>query len=139
MATLLPPNQFEFAASDAAAEQVAAPLLSQAPSGAAADLSDSGATDCAPDEAAAAHRQTVHAAADICDIGEIFAGARKLDYVPGIFEIDPTAITTSDQLLYDVLKAMVDPRVPGLRKIPDEHALFDAIEPPPLFLQAVGY
>lgn len=76
---------------------------------------------------------------DISHIGEIFRGARKLQSVPDIFEFDDAAITTSDRLLYDVLKAMVDPRLPGLRKIPDEQALFDAIEPPPLFLQAVGY
>jgi len=116
------PNPFEFAASDAAAEQAAASSPVLPPVGdVAATLIEQADLD------------------DISCIGEIFAGARKLEYVPNIFELDPAAITAADHLLYDVLKAMVDPRVPGLREIPDEQALFEAIEPPPLFLQAVGY
>lgn len=92
-----------------------------------------------PDEAAASFPQTASedAAADLSCIGEIFRGARKLGYVPEDF--DPAAITTADQILYDVLSAMVDPRTPGLPCIPDEQAFWEAIEPPPLFLQAVGY
>jgi hypothetical protein len=39
---------------------------------------DSGATDCPPEEAAAAPRQSADAAAEFPDIGEIFVGARKL-------------------------------------------------------------
>jgi len=73
---------------------------------------------------------------DISCIGEIFVGARKLACVPEIFDLDPSAITTSDHVLYDVLKAMVDPRLPGLREIPDEQALFQEIEPMPLLRRA---
>lgn len=71
-------NPFEFAASDAAAEQAAVSSSQPPAQDAAADLSHSGATDCSLDEAAAAPRQSDLAAADICDIGEIFVGARKL-------------------------------------------------------------
>lgn len=161
----LPPSPFQFAASDAAAEQAAVSLL-QPPRGTAADHSDSGTTDCLSEQAATSPRQSADVAADLSvspgghpsslpdngesepsvmlayppgenHIGEIFVGAAKLGYVPHDF--DPAAITSADQLLFDVLSAMVDPRVPGLREIPDEQALFDAIEPMPLFLQAVGY
>lgn len=141
MATTLPPNEFIPSAAivERPAEAPAVAFPSPQARDATAACSDSGVTDCPPGEAAASLRQSLDAAADISDIGEIFRGARKLQSAPDIFEFDPTAITTSDHLLYDVLKAMVDPRLPGLRKIPDEQALFDAIEPPPLFLQAVGY
>lgn len=122
----LMPNPFEFAASDAAAEQTAAPM-SPAPSGAAVDLSHSDATDCPSDEAAAAHRQTDDAAADICDIGEIFVGARKL------FDPDPGAYLREDELLYEVLKAMDDPHERDLAEIPAE--LWAEFDPAPLFLR----
>jgi hypothetical protein len=76
----LMPNPFEFAASDAAAEQAAGSIpCPLAPDG-AADHSDSGATDCATDEAAASPGlQALDAAADLSCIGEIFVGARKLN------------------------------------------------------------
>lgn len=75
----LMPNPFEFVASDAAAEQAVASIPCPLAQDAAAEPFDSGATDCAPDKAAAAPRQSADAAADICDIGEIFVGAMKLD------------------------------------------------------------
>jgi hypothetical protein len=169
-------NPFEFATSDAVAEQAAA--SSSQPQDVAAAPFDSGEpVALSPDEAAALTRSHAPgAAADIPEagpcgfefepttdgggpkespasgqelcgagdlgidcIGEIFRGARKLESVPDIFELDPAAITPEDHVLYDVLKAMDDPRLPGLREIPDEYALFQEIEPPPLFLQAVGY
>lgn len=61
------------------------------------------------------------------------AGALVVDQLPGPF--DPAAITTADNLDYVTLKLMDDHRTPDLPAIPDEQAFFDAIEPPPLFLQ----
>jgi hypothetical protein len=84
----LMPNPFEFAASDAAAEQAVASIPCPLAQDAAADLSDSGATDCATDEAAAPFRHVDGAAADICDIGEIFVGARKLDAPRFVLDIE---------------------------------------------------
>jgi hypothetical protein len=66
---------------------------------------DSGATDCPPEEAAAAPRQSADAAADLSEIGEIFVGARKL--------MDPDEH----------------------RFILDEQVFMDAIDEPPLFLR----
>src|SRR5258705_8129082 len=114
-----------FAASDAAAEQAVASLShAPAPSDAAADLSDSGDTDCPPDEAAASPRQSADAAVDFLSltdcIGEIFVGARKLDQLPGIF--DQAAINGRDELLYVTLKLMDEPGTPDLPCIPDEQA-----------------
>lgn len=51
----------------------------------------SGATDYPPDEAAAAPRQGTEAAADICDIGEIFVGAEKLNDPDARFVLDEQA------------------------------------------------
>lgn len=109
-------NPFEFVGSPARpTEEAAASVpLPMPPRDAAADLPNLDEIDC---------------------IGEIFRGARKLETVPDIFEFDPDAITAADRLLYDVLKAMVDPHAPGLPEIPDEDALFEALEPLPLFLQ----
>ena len=113
-------NPFEFVGAQASpTEEAAAPMPPHIPEGAAADLPDLG-TDC---------------------IGEIFVGARKIESFSHDLDpdVDPAAYDQTDALLYDVLKAADDPRLPGLQQIPDEQALFDAIEPPPLFLQAVGY
>lgn len=52
---------------------------------------NSGATDYPPDEAAAAPRQGTEAAADICDIGEIFVGAEKLNDPDARFVLDEQA------------------------------------------------
>jgi hypothetical protein len=95
---------------------------------------DSGVVASPPDKAAAP--QSSHApgaAADLSCIGEIFVGARKLEQLPGIF--DPTAITGPDELLYVTLKLMDDPNERDLPEIPDEAALWDAIDPLPIFLQ----
>jgi hypothetical protein len=171
------PNPFEFAASDAAAEKAAAPLLSQAPSGAAADLSGSGEpVATSPDEAAALASSQARCAAvgipevgpcgfefepatdgggpqespapgqelcgagdlegDLSCIGEIFVGARKIGYVPD--DLDPDAYAPADHLLYDVLKAMVDPHARDLPRIPDEDAFMSEVEERPLFLRQAG-
>jgi hypothetical protein len=66
-------------------------------------------------------------------IGEIFAGARKLNQLPGIF--DPEAITGRDELLYVTLKLSDEPGTRDLPCIPDEEAFMAAIEPLPLFLR----
>lgn len=63
----------------------------------------------------------------------IAVGALVVDQLPGPF--DPAAITTADNLDYVTLKLMDDHRTPDLPAIPDAQAFFDAIEPPPLFLQ----
>lgn len=49
---------------------------------------DSGATDCTPDEAATAPRQSADVAADISDIGEIFRGAERLKDPEARFVLD---------------------------------------------------
>lgn len=66
-------------------------------------------------------------------IHEIFVGAQKLGQLAGPFDQD--AITEADELLYVELKLMDDHRERDLPALPDERAFFDAIEPPPLFLQ----
>jgi hypothetical protein len=91
MATLLPPNQFEFVASDAAADQAVASIPCPLAQDAAADHSDSGATDCAPDEAAAPFRHVDGAAVEYPDIGEIFVGAEKLNDPEARFVLDEQA------------------------------------------------
>ena len=84
----LMPNPFEFAASDAAAEQAAASIPCPLAQDAAADHSDSGATDCATDEAAAPFRHVDGAAVEYPDIGEIFVGARKLDAPRFVLDVE---------------------------------------------------
>lgn len=128
-------NPFEFAASDAAAEQAAASLPHAPAPDAAATSFDSGDTDCRSDEAAATPRQSDLAAADICDIGEIFVGARKLEQLPGIF--DQAGITPADELRYVTLKLMDEPGTRDLPEIPA--ALWAEFDEPPLFLRAVGH
>jgi hypothetical protein len=57
---------------------------------------DPGVSDCPPGEAAASPRQSDDAAADICDIGEIFVGAEKLN--------DPEArFILNEQLFMDAI------------------------------------
>lgn len=74
----------------------------------------------APSDAAAA-------CSDICDIGEIFRGARKL------FDPDPAAYPREDEVYYEILKAMDNPHERDLPYVPQ--GLIDAIEPLPLFLR----
>jgi len=131
------PNPFDSGEPVAPSPDEAAASLARHAIDAAADIPEPTTDGGGPQESPAVEDRSPDAAGDLgidC-IGEIFAGARKLEYVPDIFELDPAAITTADRVLYDVLKAMVDPRVAGLREIPDEQALFEAIEPMPLFLQ----
>lgn len=93
---------------------------------------DSGATDCAPDQAATPPRQSdgvVAEPSEIDHIGEIFIGARKL------FDPDPAEYTSVDQLLYDMLKAMDNPHERDLPFIPDEDAFMSEVEDRPLFLR----
>lgn len=104
-------------------------------------LNSAAVSPCPAEQAAASspHASACDAAAapieyvdlnQIC-IGEIFAGARKLEQSPGIF--DPAAITGADELLYVTLKAMDDPHERDLPEIPD--ALWAEFEPLPLFLR----
>lgn len=67
-----------------------------------------------------------------CNIGEIFAGARKLEQIPGIF--DQAAYTPADELAYVELKLRDDPHAADLIAIPD--GLWGEFDPLPLFLQA---
>jgi hypothetical protein len=64
------------------------------------------------------------------DIGEIFAGARKL------FDPDPAAYTNADEVLYDLLRQMDDPHTADLIAIPD--GLWGEFDAPPIFLQMAG-
>lgn len=68
-------------------------------------------------------------------IGEIFAGARKLE--PAEMWFENSAYPREDELLYEVFSVINNPQERGLAHIPDAQAFFDAIEPPPLFLQAI--
>ena len=93
---------------------------------------DSGINALLPDEAAVPLRQASGAAADLtCDIAEIFAGARKLEQLPGIF--DPDAYTPADELAYVELKLRDDPYAADLINVPE--GLLGEFDPPPLFLR----
>jgi hypothetical protein len=85
MATL-PPSPFTTLPVQSAETLVVAPSP-QAPVAAASGPFDSGDTDCPPDETAASTRPC-DAAADICDIGEIFVGARKLDAPRFVLDVE---------------------------------------------------
>jgi hypothetical protein len=87
MATL-PPSPFTSFADEQSAETLVVAPSPQAPVAAASGPFDSGATDCATDEAAAPFRHVDGAAADICDIGEIFVGARKLDAPRFVLDVE---------------------------------------------------
>jgi hypothetical protein len=85
-----------------------------------------------PDEAAAFDRpQGQDAAAEydalMCDIHEIWAGARKL------FDPDPAAYTNQDEVYYDILRARDDPHTADLIDVP--YGFEAEFDPPPLFLQ----
>jgi hypothetical protein len=83
----LMPNPFiDPAAGDAAAGQAVASIPCPLAQDAAADHSDSGATDCAPDETAAPPRQVDGAAVDL--IAEIFVGSDKLNDPDARFVLD---------------------------------------------------
>jgi len=134
----LPPSPFSSVDTGVSAETLVVASVSQAPAAAASShLSDSGAAlACGPDEAAASLPQmpSGDAAADLSCIGEIFAGARKLEPVEMWFE--NTAYPREDELLYEVLLAMDDPRAASLREMP--YGMEGIFDPPPLFLQMVG-
>ena len=102
---------------------------------------DFGAPVCTPDEAAVVSRpQAPATAADISDIdsvdliGEIFIGAAKLE--PPEIWFENSAYPREDELLFEVLEAMADPRLPGLVEMP--YGMEWALDPAPLFLQKAG-
>jgi hypothetical protein len=111
MATVLPPNQFNSGASPSPPDEAAASSRSHAP-GAAAEFEGIAQTD------------TSH-------IGEIFAGARKLEQIPGIF--DQAAYTPADELAYVELKLRDDPYAADLIEIPA--GMWLEFDPAPLFIQ----
>jgi hypothetical protein len=87
MATL-PPSPFTSFADVQSAETLVVAPSPQAPVAAASGPFDSGVdTVTAPDETAASTRPC-DAAADICDIGEIFVGARKLDAPRFVLDVE---------------------------------------------------
>jgi hypothetical protein len=94
---------------------------------------DPSASDAAAGQAAACQPQPSHAAADHSDIGQIFVGARKLG--PPEIWFENSAYPREDELLYEVLAAMVDPDAPCLREIPDAASFMIELGPVPLFLQ----
>jgi hypothetical protein len=90
---------------------------------------------CAPDEAVASPSPQASGAAVeydalMCDIGEIFAGARKL------FDPDPAAYTNADQVYYDLLRAQDDPHTADLIEMP--YGMEGMFDPAPLFLRQAG-
>lgn len=95
-------------------------------------------TVCAPDETAAPLRHVDGAAAEydclMDDICEIFAGARKLEQIPGQF--DQAAYTPGDELAYVELKLRDDPHTADLIDMP--YGMEGLFDPPPLFLQMAG-
>lgn len=131
MPTILPPNVFDSGASvPPAPDEAAASVASQPPVDAAADITETSVTERRIEEALASCPD-----AGVTDcIGEIFAGARKLEPVEMWFE--NTAYPREDELLYDVLRAMDDPYAADLIDIPD--GMWLEFDPPPLFLQMVG-
>ena len=96
---------------------------------------DSGVDAPTPDEAVASLRQASGATADyeclMDDICEIFAGARKLEQIPGIF--DPDAYTPADELAYVELKLRDDPYAADLINVPE--GMLGEFDEPPLFLR----
>ena len=99
-----------------------------------------GADAPTPDKAVASLRHTSDATVEFeClmdDICEIFAGARKLEQLPGIF--DPDAYTPADELAYVELKLRDDPYAADLIDIPE--GMWGEFDAPPLFLrQAAGF
>ena len=129
--TTLPPSPFtDSGVSFALAPDDAAASVSPQSSGAAADIPEPTTDGGGPQESPAADAMNPHeTAGDLGthDIGEIFAGARKL------FDPDPAAYTREDELLYDVLRAMDDPYAADLIEIPA--GMWGEFDPPPLFLQ----
>lgn len=97
-------------------------------------FSNSGASS-PPDDAAVPFRPQVPegTAADLSCIGEIFVGAAKLE--PPEIWFENSAYPREDELLFEVLEAMVDPRVAGIAQIPDEAAFMIEIGPLPLFMR----
>ena len=123
----LPPSPFTDSGEPVAPspDDAVALTRSRAP-GAAADIPEPSVTERRLSEARALE-------ATDC-IGQIFVGARKLLDEP-LGQFDPAAITASDELLYEALKLLDDPRARDLPYIPDRRAFIEAIEPWPLFLQ----
>jgi hypothetical protein len=91
MPTFLPPNVFDSASIVERSAEAPAVTSVVAPSDVAAACSNSGDMDCPSDEAAATPRQSDLAAAEFCDIGEIFVGARKLNDPEARFVLDEQA------------------------------------------------
>lgn len=100
-------------------------------------FSDSGGSFAlSPDEATALTRSHAPGAVAEFDslmdcIGEIFAGARKLEQIPGPF--DQSAYTPADELAYVELKLRDDPWAADLIEIPA--GMWLEFDPPPLFIQ----
>jgi hypothetical protein len=127
MPTILPPNCFDSGEHSALPpdEAAASPSSPDAAVGIPEPTSSTGGPQGSP-----APGQELCGAGDLDCIGEIFVGAAKLEPVEMWFE--NTAYPREDELLYEVLQAMDDPRAPHLRDIPDGlWAEFD----PPLFLR----
>lgn len=132
----LPASPFSFAGKPLA-ETLVVVSGSQAPDAAISGPFEFGApVACPPDETAASPGLQGSGAAAEYDslmdcIGEIFAGARKLEQIPGLF--DQAAYTPADELAYVELKLRDDPWAADLIAIPE--GLWMEFDPPPLFIQ----
>ena len=130
----MPPSPFSFAGKPLA-ETLVVVSGSQAPDAAISGPFEFGAHACASDETAASPGKSSDAAAEydsLMDcIGEIFAGARKLEQLPGMF--DQAAYTPADELAYVELKLRDDPYAADLIDIPA--GLWGEFDPPPLFMR----
>jgi hypothetical protein len=133
MKTILPPNQFNSVASPSGAtDEAAASSSSHAPA-AAAEFPAPSSNEWRHRGAPAVDDWNPETAGATDCIGEIFAGAAKLEPVEMWFE--NTAYPREDELLYEVLQARDDPRARDLPAIPDEQAFWEAIEPMPIFIE----
>lgn len=136
--TTLPPNQFDSGVSSTLPPDEAAALTRSHAPGAAADIpadKQRHPFGCPDPEWCRGNRLCYwHCNAepdDISNVGEIFAGARKLEPVEMWFE--NTAYPREDELLYEVLLALDDPHTADLIDIP--YGMEAEFDEPPLFIQ----
>jgi len=148
------PNPFDSGARPLPPDEAVASLWQT--SGAAADISEPTTDGGGPQESPAADAMNPHeTAGDLVEpygigpatlelmairdenerqldlIREIFAGARKLEQLPGRF--DQAAYTPADELAYVELKLRDDPYAADLIEIPA--GMWLEFDPPPLFIQ----
>jgi hypothetical protein len=130
MTTILPPNQFESGEPVAPSPGEAVALTRSHAPGATAEIPGPPSSTGGCQEASTPTSTVIVAAGGVDatdDIGEIFAGARKM------FDPDPAAYTRTDEVYYDLLRSMDDPHTADLIEMP--YGMEGIFDPSPLFLQ----